>query len=166
MKKRNIKYIILAIVAFCVAAYVVFAYNKPAEKTNARIDITTALVNAQKPQFEIYIDNSETPEKQSDWMPNFKIQGYVVQKNSGVKDIKIKALKNADINVNLRGEFEKDEKGEPIKHWVKYTSMTVNGQEVLLKPVDVWHNEPFVYTINAKAGDSYDIHVEWKKSSK
>jgi len=50
-----------------------------------------------------------------------------------------------------------------IPVWVKYTSVTVNGKEILSEPVEVWHNKPFRYTIKAKAGKEYNIHAEWQK---
>lgn len=138
------------------------AENKE-EKTIARIDLTTKLVNADKPQFEIYIDGSEIPEKQADWMPEFGSQGYVVERNNNKKDINIKAINDAVISVKLKG-LRQEKAGTFVEHWVKYTSVSVNGEEILPEPVSVWYNKPFTYTINAKAGEEYKIHVEWTKA--
>ena len=137
-----------------------------AEKTVARIDIITKLVDAKKPQFEVYVDGSKTPEKQADWMPKFGNQGYVVQRHDGAKNIKLKALKDVDIDIILRGPDKRDENKKFIPVWVKYTSVTVNGKKILSEPVSVWHNKPFRHTIKTKSGDEIKIHAEWTKSDK
>ena len=137
-----------------------------AEKTVARIDISTKLVDAKKPQFEVYVDGSKTPEKQADWMQKSGNQGYVVQRDDGAKNIKLKALKDVDIDIILRGPDKRDENKKFIPVWVKYTSLTVNGKKILSEPVSVWHNKPFRHTIKAKAGDEIKIHAEWTKADK
>lgn len=134
------------------------------EKTVARIDISTKLADADKPQFEVYVDGSKTPEKQAEWMPKYNIQGNVVQKSGETVDIVIKALKDTDINLVLRGKWEQDENHDMIENWVGYTSVSVNGNEILQEETFVWHNKPFRYTINAKAGEEYKIHAEWTKA--
>lgn len=137
-----------------------------AEKTVARIDISTKLVDAKKPQFEVYVDGSKTPEKQAGWMQKSGNQGYVVQRDDGAKNIKLKALKDVDIDIILRGPDKRDENKKFIPVWVKYTSVTVNGKKILSEPVSVWHNKPFRHTIKAKAGDEIKIHAEWTKADK
>ena len=137
-----------------------------AEKTVARIDLTTKLVDADKPQFEVYVDGSKTPEKQADWMPKFGNQGYVIQRYDGAKNIKLKALKDVDIDIILRGPDKRDENKKFIPVWVKYTSLTINGKKILSEPVSVWHNRPFHHTIKAKSGDEIKIHAEWTKADK
>lgn len=136
------------------------------EQITARIDITTPLVDADTPQFEVYIDDADMPEEQADWMPKFGNQGYVLQKDDGVQDIKLNALKDIDIELILRGPDKRDENNQFIPVWVTYTSLTVNGKEILQEAVNVWHNKPFRYTINAKAGEEYKIHAEWTKADK
>ena len=164
---KTLKYIIIAIVAI-IAAVLVYSYFAPAKEVTARIDIATKLVNAKKPVpvFEVYMDDSETPQEAADWMLKYNNQGNVVQKTGNDVNIKINALKDASIKVNLKGPWKQDDDGNQLESWVKYTSVTVDGQEILTEPVNVWHNEPFTYTIDAKAGNTYNIHAEWKKGSK
>lgn len=134
------------------------------EKTVARIDFSTKLVDADKPQFEIYVDGSDVPEKQASWMAKNNNQGYVVQKNANNVDIVVKALDDNDINLALRGPDKRDENNQFVPVWVKYTSFTVNGKEILPEAVELWHNKPFRHTINAKAGEEYKIHAEWTEA--
>lgn len=135
-----------------------------AEKTVARIDISTKLVDAKKPQFEIYVDGSKTPEKQAGWMQKSGNQGYVVQKDKNSTDISIKSLNDNELMIVLRGPDKRDENKKFIPVWVKYTSVTVNGKKILSEPVSVWHNKPFRHTIEAKSGDEIKIHAEWTKA--
>lgn len=180
-KKNDNK--IYAIVVIVVAALVLFVIFKPnhevkstekaeaitaettktkEEKVISRIDFGTKLVDADKPQFEVYVDGSETPMKQAAWMPNFNSQGYVIQTDDGSKDIKLKALTDADISIVLRGRWDINADGKMIEHWVEYTSFVIDNQEILNKPINVWHNKPFVYKFNTKNGQEYKIHIEWQ----
>lgn len=159
--KKSIKTVLITIVA---VAGLLFLYNQFAgSSVTGRIDMTTALVNPDQPQFEIYVDNSETAEKQAAWMLKKNWQGYVVQKDNGKVDITVKALADAEIQVNLRGKDLRDEDNKLIPVWVDFTSLSVNGEEVLAEVTPVWHNKPFGYTINAKNGEEYKIHAEWKQ---
>lgn len=137
-----------------------------AEKTVARIDISTKLVDVKKPQFEVYVDGSEKSMKPTGWMINSGFFGYVVQKNGNDVVILIKTIKDSEISVALRGPDVRDSKGNRIENWVKYTSFTVNGKKILSEPVSVWHNKPFRHTIKAKSGDEIKIHAEWTKADK
>ena len=133
--------------------------------TVARIDISTPLVNADEPQFEVYVDESETSEKQIDWMYKMNRQGYVIQKTDQEMNISIKALNNIEISIELRGPDVRDENGKIIENWVKYNSVTINGEEILNAPVVTWHSKPVVaYIISAKANNEYKIHVAWTKT--
>lgn len=137
-----------------------------AEKTVARIDIKTKLVDADKPQFMVYVDGSDTPEKQAEWMLKFNTQGYVVQKGGKAIDIAIKVLEDTYIDLALRGKWEQDENRNMVENWVDYTSLSVNGNEILQKKTSVWHNKPFRHSIKAKSGDEIKIHAEWTKFDK
>jgi len=133
------------------------------EPTVARIDITTPLVNADEPQFEVYIDNLEIPEKQIAWLPKFGMQGYVVQRKSSKIDILIKTINDAKISFSLKGPDKRDENKKFIPVWVKYTSLKVDGKEILSQAVEVWHNKPFKYVIAAESGDNHQLHIEWQE---
>lgn len=137
------------------------------EPTTARIDITTPLVDAEKPQSEVYVEGSETAENEADWMPKHNVRGYTLQKEGNEITFAIKVLNDVDITMSLRGKWElknPKNKEEGLKeNWVDFTSVTVNGKEILSKAIAVWHNKPFRYTINAKAGKEYNIHAEWQK---
>lgn len=181
--KSNKRYIALALVVILAAVGILVNNNtkqtsaEPAtiasaeqeqvieKPVTARIDISTPLVNADEPQFEVYVDESETSEKQIDWMYKMNRQGYVIQKTDQEMNISIKALNNIEISIELRGPDVRDENGKIIENWVKYNSVTINGEEILNAPVVTWHSKPVVaYIISAKANNEYKIHVAWTKT--
>ncbi|MBO6293073.1 MAG: hypothetical protein J6N51_12600 [Selenomonas sp.] len=49
-----------------------------------------------------------------------------------------------------------------LKLWVKYTSIIINGKELLSEPVNVWHDKPFVYKIDVQDGDELDVEIHWQ----
>lgn len=158
---KKIIMIILSLVVILTIVFVLF--NK---KTTSRIDLTTNLVDENIPQFEVYVDGSETPLKQMGWMSKNNLQGYVVQKDGKNMDMIIKSLSDAKIKLSFRGLWEKDAENKMVEHWVKYTSINIDGNEILSEPVNVWHDKPFVYTIDAKNGAEYKIQIKWTKSDK
>ena len=180
--KSNKKYIILAFVVILGAIGIMFSNSNKEETetttvatteqvsvveepTIARIQFTTTLVNANEPQLEVYVDDSETPLQQVNWMPPLGKQGYMVEKNNGTSDVTIKVLNDADINIELKG-YKDGTDQNLIPHWVKYTVFTINDIPVIEEPIINWYGKPFKYTLNAKAGETYKFHFEWTKADK
>ncbi len=135
------------------------------EKVTARIDLSTALVDAENPQFEVYVNTSKTPEKQTSWMPQYGYQGYAIQRTDNRMDIKIKVLNDAEISMVLRGPDKRDENNKIIENWVDYTSVLINGKEILPKTKAVWHNKTYRHMLDAKAGETIEINAKWQKHS-
>ena len=134
------------------------------EKTvKARIDISTPMVDENKSQFEVFVNGSEESEKQVNWMRNLQRDGFVIKGEGSAMEILIKARNNADLVVVLRGPDTRDKNGNRYPTWVKYTSVIINGEELLSEPANVWHDKPFIYTLKTKAGKEYKIHAKWTK---
>ena len=136
------------------------------EQTTARIDISTNLAEDEKPQFLIFVDGAEKPQKRAFWMYRKGLYGSTVQKEGKELNIVIKALKDANIKLLLSGAQQVDEKKKNIPAWVKYTAFTIDDNAVLDEAKPVWFEEPFTYTIKAKEGEEYKIHTEWQKDNK
>ena len=136
------------------------------KKTVSRIDFETDLVDKNAPKFEIYTDGSETPNPKASWMTRHNLQGYVIEKAGEEVDVIVKTSDKVKIKISLRGPWEKDADDKMVEHWVKYTSMTVDGEEILSEPVDTWHNKPFIYYIDNKANEEHKLHIKWTKVDK
>ena len=164
MNTKNKLFIIIATVIVIFGAIMLFKSKSSSvpEPAIARMDISTKLVDANKPQFEVYVDGSETAEKQAAWMPTYKVQGYVVQKEANEMNVVVKSLTDSTIKVNLRGPDKRDANNELVPVWVKYTSVKIDGDEILSEPVNVWHNKPFAHNVDVKAGGTYNITAKWQ----
>ena len=131
------------------------------ENSVARIDFLTPLVDAKKPQFEIYVDGNQNSEKQAGWMFKLGKQGYVVESRDGKKDIVIKALADTKISVVLKG-LRDEQNGNLVEHWVEYTAAEMDNKPIIEAPKSVWYNTPVSYHFNAKEGQIYKLNVKWK----
>ena len=174
--KKSVLYIVMALVAAILGVLLILKAvdnieqeitnpqtEQVAEKVTARIDLTTELVDAENPPFEVYINTSKTPKKQEEWMQKFGYQGYTAQTTGNGMDIKIKVLNDAEIIMVLRGPWQQNKEGKLIEQWVDYTSVLVDGKEILPKMTAAWHNKPFRRMIDAKAGDVINVKAKWKK---
>ena len=158
--KKNVKYIIISIIALISVFHITKSHN---EKVVGRMDISTKLVDVNNPQFEVYTGSSNSPEKQADWMTKLNKQGYVVQDNDNDMEANIKVSRDTHIDISLMGKYQLDTANHIVENWVEYKSLKINGKEVLTKPVAVWHNKPFVYTLDAKSGQEYKVYATWQK---
>ena len=128
----------------------------------ARIDITTPLINADEPQFEVYVDNSEVAEKQAEWMHNYGIQGVSIQKDTKTVHLNINPLSDTEIKIELRGRWDKGADGTLVPHYVTYTTFQVNNDDILTMPQKVNFAEPFLHSINAKKGKNINLNIGWQ----
>lgn len=133
------------------------------EKTIARIDISTKLVDADKPQFEVYVDGAKTPLKEQKWLNSYNTQGTVVEKDGKEVSFVVKILKDIDFKFVLRGHIPNIVDGVRIPEWVDYTSIIIDGQEMLKGRTPIWHDKPMYYNFHGEAGKVYNVHVKWEK---
>lgn len=124
------------------------------EGTTARIDVSCA-----------YEDNAFNigELKPVDWMKNSQQFGYVLQYNGSSMDKQIKINKDTNLKIILRGPDCHNAENKQIQAWVDFTSLLINGNEILSQIVSVWHNKPFIYALDAKKGDVINLHAEWEK---
>lgn len=169
MKKTNKKYIIiLALVTVVAIGGIMISRNIPEQQeivqvensTEARIDLLTPY--AKETQFIVYGKDSEMLQEAS-WMPKFNIRGYVLQQNETDYNFVIGSNNDVKIKLVLRGPDKRDDNNNVIENWVDFTSVTINGEEILPGTTAVWHNKPFTYVINAKAGETYTVSAKWQK---
>ena len=56
-------------------------------------------------------------------------------------------------------------KGRPIAQWVTFTSLRIQGRELLEKSVHVWNQKAIAYSIEVQAGTFVELEVRWKPYS-
>ncbi len=113
--------------------------------------------------FDVYVNGSGVPEKQANWMREYNKYGYTIEKNDTNVTLMIKALDDVNITLELRGKWELEKDGKLMEHWVDFASLVINGKEILSQTISVWHNRPFIYTMDVKKGDILNLHAEWKQ---
>ena len=132
-----------------------------AEPTIGRIDLLTRPFT-EEAQFIIYGDDN-APLKEAAWLQKVDARGYSLQKDGDSNTFFVEAVADTDINIALRGKWERDAEQKMVPHWVEFTSLKINDEEILPDGAVVWHNKPFHYTIKAKAGETYTVSAKWQK---
>ena len=89
--------------------------------------------------------------------------GYVIQSYAGKLTIVFKVIAGGTATFALKGLFYPDpqNKGKRIPYWVDYTKFAVNDKVIFNKLTPVWHDKPYNYTLETKAGEEITVSVEW-----
>ena len=130
------------------------------DSLTARIDIRLI---SPKGDFQILsVSDDRAIVSKPDW---FQKDGVGYQIQSCVGQLKLIAKTDVDgrINFGLKGPFVCDPQ-DPSKHlpyWIDYTKLIINDKVVFdaLKPA--WHDKPYFYNMNVKAGEKITVQVEW-----
>ena len=106
-------------------------------------------------------DEKATVEKPA-WFNKSGI-GYVIQSYAGKLEIVAQATADGQLELDLKGMDVRNPKGKPkrIPYWIDYTKLTVNGEIIFDELTPAWHDKPYAYKMNAKAGEEIKIQVEW-----
>lgn len=125
-----------------------------AELAGIRLDIK----NAGQAQNAVEIDTTEKL-SQPAWFSNAQGQGQVLESCRPHLRFNIKAVHPGKLSLVFRGKDRRFGK-ERVAAWVDYTSIKINGQEILSRPVAVWHDKPFRYDMPVKDGQTVLIEIE------
>ena len=89
--------------------------------------------------------------------------GYMIHSFAGKLKIVAKATADGRIRLELKGKDVRilDNRAKRIPYWIDYTSLTLNDKTIFDKPTPAWHNKPYRYNMNVKAGDEITVEVEW-----
>lgn len=89
--------------------------------------------------------------------------GYVIQSYVGTMEIVAKSDIDGQIRLVLLGLDIRhpEDKSKFIPYWIDYTKLVVNGKVILDEITPIWHNKPYRYNLDVKAGEEVKIQVEW-----
>lgn len=165
--KRNVLSIFVGLIVISLYFVLNIIGREKIQPVTARIDISEKTGNAV-PCFEVKEKSTQMTFQTADWMPKFGSQGYVIEKNGIKEELEIVAKTDkCKINFSLRGPFElkhiKDRSKGVKEKWVEYTGLGINGKNIIKKPVAVWHNKPFNYTLTMQKGNVLNVKIKWKK---
>ena len=128
---------------------------------SARLDIKMLTTNSR--DFRIVSVSDDRAEiRKPEWFNRDGV-GYVIQSYVGSFDIVLDVKEGGFVVLDLKGLFYPNpkDKSKGIPYWVDYTKLTVNDEVVFEEPTPVWHDAPYNYKFEAKAGEKVKISVEW-----
>ena len=99
---------------------------------------------------------------ESKWFLDKGFYGVSIQRFGYSVKFTIEALKDININIDLKGPYLEQD-GNAIEKWVKFTSLKVNGQLAIQQDIEAWHDLPYRYILSAKENNAYQIEVKWHK---
>ncbi len=149
----------------------IWVWRKPltVDASKARIDVYTKEKGEEYPSFKLYNDDRFL--LPANWMAKAGMQGYSFERKNYSIEFEILSRKDETIFIDLRGLWvlknPKNRSEGLLPYWVNYEKLSINGDKNLLsQPVSAWHNEPYIYKLAAKAGQKYNVLVEWTKTNK
>ena len=127
----------------------------------ARLDIK--MLTTSRADFRIIsFSDDRALIRKPDWFNKDGV-GYLIQSYVGKLDMVFRVIDGGKITVSLRGIYVTDPKNNSklIPHWIDYTKFSVNDEVVFDKLTPIWHDAPYNYKFEAKAGEEVKISVEW-----
>ena len=125
-----------------------------AQLLNCRIDIRN-IGNATN---AVEIKTSGKVTKPS-WLKDVHGQGQMFESSSSNMDFTIKTIGAGKLVLSFRGPDRRFQKSHfPL--WIDYTSIKINGKEILNQPVLTWHAKPYLYEMPVKDGDILRVDVK------
>ena len=89
--------------------------------------------------------------------------GYQIQSYAGKMEFIGKATADGQITLKLKGMDIRNpkDKSKRVPYWIDYTKLTINGKTILDKLTPAWHDKPYRYDMNVKAGAVIIAQLEW-----
>ena len=89
--------------------------------------------------------------------------GYVINSCIGQLEFVAKATADGKINLSLRGSDVRspEDNAKKIPYWIDYAKLTVNDKMVFDVLTPAWHDKPYRYSLNVKAGEEIKFQIEW-----
>lgn len=126
----------------------------------ARIDILARGSMESGVEFK-NISDCQAQLKMPEWFQE-KGKGYVLYSVGPSITFTLVASADEELCFALRGKDVKDDNSERIPFIVDYTLFTIDGVHIFDEVKSVWHDEPFIWHMNAYKGQSIDIHLTWE----
>ena len=137
---------------------------KPVEKflpyVTGRVDFKFWSAEDNFELLSVSDDNAEV--LKPDWFQNGGV-GYVIMSYAGKVEFVAKATANGRVSFEFRGMWvqDPDNNSKLVPYWIDYTKLTINGKSIIDKITPAWHDQPYVYTMDAKANEEIKVQFEW-----
>ncbi|MBD3879151.1 MAG: glycosyltransferase [Quinella sp. 1Q5] len=90
--------------------------------------------------------------------------GYMINSYSGKLEIFAKAAEDGQVVLNLRSLniCAPEDKSKHVPYWIDYTKLVINEKNIFNTIISAWHDEPYTYSLETKAGEEFKIQLEWQ----
>lgn len=97
------------------------------------------------------------------WFQRDDKVGYCIHSHSGKLEFLAKATTDGKVILWLRGMDKRypEDNSKRIPYWIDYTKFMVDEDLIFDKITPTWHDQPYRYQKNVKAGEEIKIKVEW-----
>ncbi len=126
-----------------------------------RLDVK--FMSKEQTDFQIVsASDEEVKIEKPDWFNKDGV-GYVIQSYIGELEFTARAKTAGKINLYLRGSDVRspEDNSKRIPYWIDFTKFIVNDKIIFDKVIPVWHDKPYIYKMDVKAGEEIKIQVEW-----
>ena len=96
------------------------------------------------------------------WLKDKNGSGAVIESAAGNIDFKVKCHGDGTIILKLKGRDYQNKNGYKLPIYVDFTSVSINGDEILTKRTPVHCKKPFEYKFDIKNNVVLNIHGEWE----
>ena len=112
------------------------------------------------------LDGVGVSEEIPEWFSGGNGIGHTIrakaEADKGKFSFRMHCIKNGTLQISMKGQHFKRADKSNIPYWIDYTSLKINGQEVLEEPVYAWHDNPYYYRKPVKDNEILDVVVEFK----
>lgn len=95
------------------------------------------------------------------WFKDEFGEGIIIESDKGNLNLKIKCIKDGELNIILRSKDVRDKDNIRIPLVVKYNSLNVDSTEIFSEKKLISHDEPFIFKKNVKNNDIVSITLNW-----
>lgn len=95
------------------------------------------------------------------WWKNDEGIGLTVKSIAGHMKLKVKCVNDGLFKIFLRTMDVRDDKGNRIPIFMKYTELKVNDENILENPRYIHHDAPFEYEKEVKDSEIINISIKW-----
>jgi len=134
--------------------------NKLKKYHTARIDIK----NYGNSENNVKIlENSDSFSKANypSWFSNDKGSGLTIESSKGELNLKIKCVKDGELNIKLLG-IDYKIKGNRLPIYINFREFKINNQTIFNSNNVLSHDANYTYTKSIKDGDEIEIYLSWE----
>lgn len=153
------------IIVVCPVVALFLAIDSGVVDKNKQNDIFRIDLRSDAPAQSVRVLASDVTFSQPGWCNNcLSGTGHFNMTEDGSIKVQFKAIRNDRITINLMGQdIRINNVRVPVL--VEYENLIVGGEKVFDKPVRVWHDQPYKYIVDMKAGQTLSFSVLPKKPS-